>query len=235
MPSTINTTSPIPRSPAVCGAAGRARRIGFQIARPSIVWLLVAYLAATSQLPTPAAERSDALPRQRSLVRVIQAPYLNPEVSVPTEQPAQLLPSPKATPERSEPARLAPDRGSLAVPHDKTEEQDDTEDPGIVPIGQLTTKIAPPEKRDEQGRLLPLPADFASSRFPQAPAVQPADLPVSGLLQPAVSVARFYANAALVPYRVVTQHPQYCIYHDHHFRPGGPAPREFRVLGIPSY
>ena len=142
MPSTINSPSPIPRLPAVCNAANRARRIGFQLARPSIVWLLVAYLAATSQLPAPAAERSVELPRQRSVVRVMQARSLNPQVSGPTEQPAQLLPSPKATPERSEPARLAPDRGLLAVPHDKTEEQDDFEDPGIVPIGQLTTKLS---------------------------------------------------------------------------------------------
>ena len=50
-----------------------------------------------------------------------------------------------------------------------------------------------------------------------------------GVLQPAVSVAKFYGNAALVPYRVVAQHPCECTYHDHLYRPGARAPREIQV------
>ena len=50
-----------------------------------------------------------------------------------------------------------------------------------------------------------------------------------GLLQPAVSAAKFYGNVALVPYRVVAQHPCECTYHDHLFRPGARAPREIPV------
>jgi len=54
-----------------------------------------------------------------------------------------------------------------------------------------------------------------------------------GLLQPAVSTAKFYGNVALLPYRLIAQHPCQCTYHDHHFRPGGPAPREIQVPKLP--
>ena len=54
-----------------------------------------------------------------------------------------------------------------------------------------------------------------------------------GLFQPAVSAATFYGNVAWVPYRLVTQHPCECTYHDHHFRPGSWAPREFQVPKLP--
>lgn len=50
-----------------------------------------------------------------------------------------------------------------------------------------------------------------------------------GVLQPAVSAAKFYGNVALVPYRLVAQHPCECAYHDHLYRPGAPAPREIQV------
>jgi hypothetical protein len=54
-----------------------------------------------------------------------------------------------------------------------------------------------------------------------------------GLLQPAVSAAKFYGNVALLPYRLATQQPCECTYHDHHFRPGSWAPREIQMPQLP--
>lgn len=50
-----------------------------------------------------------------------------------------------------------------------------------------------------------------------------------GIWQPAVSTVKFYANAVLLPYRMITQPPCKCTYHAHLSRPGGPAPRERQV------
>jgi hypothetical protein len=49
-----------------------------------------------------------------------------------------------------------------------------------------------------------------------------------GLLQPGISALRFYGNAAVLPYRLTTQRSSFCTYHQHAYRPGGPAPRECR-------
>ena len=50
----------------------------------------------------------------------------------------------------------------------------------------------------------------------------------AGMVQPLVSAAHFYANVALLPYRLTTQRPGFCTYFDHQYRPGAPAPRERR-------
>jgi len=50
-----------------------------------------------------------------------------------------------------------------------------------------------------------------------------------GMLQPAISVARFYGNAVALPYSLLTQRPNRSVYHDHLSRPGAPAPRERRL------
>jgi hypothetical protein len=46
------------------------------------------------------------------------------------------------------------------------------------------------------------------------------------VIQPALSAATFYGSVVALPYRLVAQPPFRCTYHDHPFRPGGPAPRE---------
>ena len=52
-----------------------------------------------------------------------------------------------------------------------------------------------------------------------------------GILQPVISAGRFYGNAAVLPFRLAHQRPGYRTYHEHCYRPGAPAPREFPVLG----
>ena len=49
------------------------------------------------------------------------------------------------------------------------------------------------------------------------------------IVQPAVSAARFFGTMAILPYRLTAYRPYRCLYHDHHFRPGAPAPCEHAV------
>jgi hypothetical protein len=50
-----------------------------------------------------------------------------------------------------------------------------------------------------------------------------------GPVQPVASAARFFGTIPLLPYEVIAYAPNRPIYHDHHFRPGAPAPCEHAV------
>jgi hypothetical protein len=51
----------------------------------------------------------------------------------------------------------------------------------------------------------------------------------AGILQPLVSAGHFYGGVAVLPYRLAAQRPGFSTCHEHCYRPGAPAPREWQA------